>query len=348
MDNDASKDWEGPWPDRASAKPRDCPECPALCEQCSKVPFRGSELSVFSKPGRHSDTWYLGTFGDLRSRNCPFCQLVESVCWGVGHSWERLSKPDDSREVHVKWWEQYCGFGVTDLAPLGSFICFSDADEARLVRTKGALEGWINTDICKRWLSECEKRHRPECSPIPFNTEQLRQSDGKPLVMRLVDVEAMCIIDAPRSCRYLALSYVWGNPMDGRLVLNLNNRHALTKPHALRAHWDIIPKTISSAMKFVKDLGERYLWVDSLCLVQNDEKEVAECTRVMDKYYAMATLTIVPASGTDAYTGLPGVHPTPRKSTRLVREVLPGIRMTTMEDLDKVLRVSYYSRRGWT
>ena len=166
--------------------------------------------------------------------------------------------------------------------------------------------------------------------------------------MRLVDVEAMCIIDAPRSCRYLALSYVWGNPMDGRLVLNLNNRHALTKPHALRAHWDSIPKTISSAMKVVMDLGERYLWVDSLCLVQNDEKELSECTRVMDKYYAMAILTIVAASGMDAYAGLPGVHPTPRKSTRLVREVLPGIRMTTMEDVDMVLRVSYYSRRGWT
>ena len=247
----------------------------------------------------------------------------------------------------IEWVEEYRGFHVNDLSRLGSFICFCDADDASVVRTKGALEGWISIDICKRWLSQCETRHS-DCSPIPFSTEQSRQSDGKPFAMRLVDVEAMRIIDAPQSCRYLALSYVWGISKDDRLVLNLNNKQALAKPHALRARWHNIPKTMSSAMKLVKDLGERYLWVDSLCLVQDDEKELADCTGVMDQYYATAVLTIVAASGTEAYAGLPGVHPTPRKSTRPVKQVLPGIWMTSMEDLDMFLRGSYYSRRGWT
>ena len=345
------KDWGASSASQTLAKSRDGSECMKLCEQCSKVPFRYAQLCAL--PDSPPPKWSLGTFGDLRSRDCPFCQLVESVCWKVHVSWEQpTEKPDDSAEIIIEWLGSGNSFGVNHFGVnhthLGSYICFSDADEACLVRTKGALEGWIDTAICKRWLSECENRHRPECSPSPFNKNQLRQGDSTPLIMRLVDVEAMCIIDAPKSCRYLALSYVWGNPKDGRLVLNLDNKHLLAKPHALCAYWDIIPKTISSAMKLVKDLGERYLWVDSLCLVQDDEEEVEECTIVMDKYYAMAILTIVAASGTDAYAGLPGVHPTPRRSTKIVKQVLPGIWMTTMEDLDRFLQSSYYSGRGWT
>ncbi|KAM0796354.1 heterokaryon incompatibility protein-domain-containing protein [Usnea florida] len=340
------EDWGPPSASQAIAKSRDVSGCMKLCEQCSKVPFRYAQLCAL--PDDPPPFWSLGTFGDLRSRNCPFCQLVESVCWIGSGSWEQpTKKPNDSAEISIQWLRDKNSFRVNE-ALLGSFICFSEADDACLVRTKGALEGWIDTAICKRWLSECENRHRPECSPTPFNKDQLRQGDSIPLIMRLVDVEAMCIMDAPKSCRYLALSYVWGNSKDGRLVLNTDNKHVLAKPHALRAYWDIIPKTISSAMKLVKDLGERYLWVDSLCLTQDDEKELEVCTTAMDKYYSMAILTIVAASGTDAYAGLPGVHPTPRRSTKIVKQVLPAIWMTTMQDLDTFLDFSYYRGRGWT
>ena len=343
------KDWEPPSASQAIAKSRDGSECMKLCEQCSKIPFRYAQLRALPDYSPSSPpSWSLGTFGDLRSRNCPFCQLVQSVCWLVPWSWEQpTEKPNDSAEISIQWLRAKNSFRV-NRALLGSLICFSDADEACLVRTKGALGGWIDTAICKRWLSECESRHRPECSPSPFNKDKLRPGGSTPLIMRLVDVEAECIMDAPKSCRYLALSYVWGNPKDGRLVLNIDNKHVLAKPHALRAYWDIIPKTISSAMKLVKDLGERYLWVDSLCLIQDDEREVEECTTAMDKYYSMAILTIVAASGTDAYAGLPGVHPTPRRSTKIVKQVLPGIWMTTMEGLDRFLQSSYYRGRGWT
>ena len=346
MDNEAPRSYQDSRSSQAIQKLHGDIECPVLCEKCSKIPFHWSELSALSDLDKRS--WSLGTWGDLTSRNCPFCQLVESCCWKPGASWERLSKPDDSSEVRLGW-SQYCqSWTVRGLSPLGSHICFSENEDTHLVRAKGALEGWIDISLCKRWLSECEKQHCSECSPIPFNTELLRQNDAKSVVMRLVDVEAMCIVEAPQSCRYLALSYVWGNPKDGRLVLNLSNKHTLTKPHALRTHWHMIPTTISSAMKLVKDLGERYLWVDSLCLIQDDETELVECTRVMDKYYAMATLTIVAASGTDAHAGLPGIYPTRRKSPRLVKEILPRKWMTTMEHVDVFLRSSYYSSRGWT
>ena len=295
-----------------------------LCERCSKVPLNFDELNKTYSRGETPDKWYLGTLGDLRTRDCPLCQLVETMCWDRSGSWEKLAKPDSYREVHLRWESTQRGFFDERLFPIGSFICFCQADDARLVRTKGNLDDWIDVNDCKQWLSKCETRHQSECSPTPFNPELLQLSDNKPIVMRLVDVEAMCIVNPPQSCRYIALSYVWGDANDDRLVLNSKNQDKLTEPHQLRELWHRIPKTISSAITLVKDLGERYLWVDSLCLVQDDKLELAECTKVMDYYYAMATLTIVAASGTDPYAGLPGIHPTARKSTRPVKEILPG------------------------
>ena len=348
MNNEVFKGCEDFRPEQTIEKLDDSSQRPALCEKCSKVPFQWSELSDISSFDEHRNGWSPGNFGDLRPEECSFCHLVESLCWAAGSSWDKLSKPDSSREVRLLWDQNYNGFYVAQLSPIGSYICFCEADETSLVRAKRTFEAWIDINTCKLWLSDCETRHHPKCAPIGFDTRLLSQSDGRPMVMRVVDVETMCVTDASQSCRYLALSYIWGNANDGRLVLNSNNKDALTKPFGLRAHWHLIPTTISSSINLVKNLGERYLWVDSLCLVQDDETELAGCTRMMDNYYAMATVTIVAASGTDAYAGLPGIYPTERKGARPVREILPRKWMTVVEDVDRFLRRSYYSGRGWT
>ncbi|KAJ4294198.1 hypothetical protein N0V90_007888 [Kalmusia sp. IMI 367209] len=68
----------------------------------------------------------------------------------------------------------------------------------------------------------------------------------------------------------------------------------------------------------------------------------------MDRIYQEAIVTIIAASGTDAHSGLPGVIPTSRNTQRLVKEIVPGLHMTTIQDLDFWLRPSKYSQRGWT
>lgn len=45
--------------------------------------------------------------------------------------------------------------------------------------------------------------------------------------------------------------------------------------------FDLLPTTITDSMELVSKIGERYLWVDALCIVQDDEKEVAEQTSQM-------------------------------------------------------------------
>ncbi|CAH0019004.1 unnamed protein product, partial [Clonostachys rhizophaga] len=59
--------------------------------------------------------------------------------------------------------------------------------------------------------------------------------------------------------------------------------------------WDLIPKTIQDAITTTQLVGERYLWVDSLCLMQNDPKDLRHGTNVMDLMYEQPILCIVAA-----------------------------------------------------
>jgi Heterokaryon incompatibility protein (HET) len=76
----------------------------------------------------------------------------------------------------------------------------------------------------------------------------------------------------------------------------------------------ILPKTVQHAIELVKALGERFLWIDALCLIQNDTVAMWRGIEAMDLIYEKAALCIIAASGDNANAGLPGV----RKSTRLI------------------------------
>ena len=63
-------------------------------------------------------------------------------------------------------------------------------------------------------------------------------------------------------------------------------------------------KTISNSIEATGMIGARYLWVDSLCILQDDEEEKLAQIQKMDKIYTNSLLTIVAASGTHADAGL--------------------------------------------
>jgi hypothetical protein len=77
-----------------------------------------------------------------------------------------------------------------------------------------------------------------------------------------------------QSDTYVALSYVWGkkSKFEGQLRLTFDNLGKLQQDGALRKKRFAkdVPVTIKNAMGLVKLLGLRYLWVDRLCIVQDD------------------------------------------------------------------------------
>jgi hypothetical protein len=75
---------------------------------------------------------------------------------------------------------------------------------------------------------------------------------------------------------------------------------------------DMLPKTVSDVILVTKELGYRYLWVDELCIDQEDPIHCNAQIAIMDQIYQGADAVIAAACGDNKDYGLPGVSSTSR------------------------------------
>jgi hypothetical protein len=100
-------------------------------------------------------------------------------------------------------------------------------------------------------------------------------------------------------------------------------------------------------MKLTKDLGERYLWVDANCIIQDNLRIKRQCIEDMDLIYTRAVLTIIAASGTGADDPLPGIT-SERHSKQFFNGVSRSFGLSAHFDYKDHLNGSVYSQRAWT
>jgi hypothetical protein len=160
----------------------------------------------------------------------------------------------------------------------------------------------------------------------------------------VIDVDEHCLTKLPPKGRYFALSYVWGGVDQPQT--KLENVKKLCTPGGLDRIGGTIPKTITDAMSLVRLLGERYLWVDALCIVQDDNASKRSMIDSMHIVYQNAFLTLIAATGTDANAGLPGVS-SHRKAEQHVASLSDGLKFIfPMHYL--AINSSTWASRAWT
>ena len=68
-----------------------------------------------------------------------------------------------------------------------------------------------------------------------------------------------------------------------------------------------IPRTILDAMTLTKAMDLRVLWIDRLCIIQDDSYHFRDQIQQMAAIFANSYFTIIAADGPDANYGLRGV-----------------------------------------
>ncbi|KAK4501877.1 hypothetical protein PRZ48_007686 [Zasmidium cellare] len=205
--------------------------------------------------------------------------------------------------------------------------------------TRFVLENEIDLSLCRRWLMDCEGTHATACREV------LHFSSDLPPDFRVVDVQDECIVSPPAGCRYVALSYVWGQIET--LCLTQEDLEWFECPGVLDKHALANAKTILDAMSIVSKMGERYLWVDRLCIIQDSPTKAAQL-RAMDVIYGAALLTLVAADGPDANAGLRGITPGSRSLPQHTEVINDDLALTVSCPAPTDLRLSAWSSRGWT
>jgi hypothetical protein len=154
-----------------------------------------------------------------------------------------------------------------------------------------------NLSLCRKWLGLCDDYHTGslgECIGEKTSRRFLRER------LRLIDVDKMRIIRGlTGGTRYVALSYVWGGdkmqremPRSLKAAVRTDNDGVETIELP-----ELLPLTIRDSIEVTRSIGYHYLWVDSLCIVQDDEADRDSQLKMMDEIYSNASLTIAAGSG---------------------------------------------------
>lgn len=126
--------------------------------------------------------------------------------------------------------------------------------------------------FAKQCFSECE--NQAECHTFT------RRANGGPLGLIEVgsDNEKLKLVENFRQTpKYAALSYCWGGDQDYKTTsTNIGS-------YRQRLHLPPTAKTIHDTILVTRKLGLEYLWVDALCIVQDEWGDmVTELARMPD------------------------------------------------------------------
>lgn len=228
----------------------------------------------------------------------------------------------------------------------------------RQFRSGRKLKPDADTSQIVGWWNKCSKKHltcvKEQGGYMP-NDPECKMEDR--FVLRLIDVQENHVVVAPSDCKYVALSYVWGNAQVYRASkhnfsnweeFSASERWPVSQDQCMELDVNKMPKTIQDALRITSLLGERYLWVDAVCIVQDDGHELAASIRNMHHVYREAALTIIAAGGADANASLPGLDSGTRDASQFADDILGLTVMLPRPSLVESLQSSVWGSRGWT
>jgi hypothetical protein len=151
--------------------------------------------------------------------------------------------------------------------------------------------------LLRGWLQRCDESHQCRFSvKVAMPSRLLDVGPPKTDTLRL------CCSKNNKTSKYVALSHCWG------MLTEAETPKFCTTDYNIKARqngFDVseLPKTFRDAVRVAQNLDIRYLWIDSLCIIQgNQEDWKLEAERMQD-VYAGAYCTIAATSAVDSHAG---------------------------------------------
>ncbi|KAI4909280.1 hypothetical protein J4E90_007977 [Alternaria incomplexa] len=168
------------------------------------------------------------------------------------------------------------------------------------------INRWMDT--CMHDHQDCSKAWHDQRSKLSFLPTRLLDVDtGDDDIIRLVDTKTTKV-KGP----YCTLSHAWGpreKPFITTTVWNMA-KHLITG-----ISLDELPRNFQHAIHVTRFLKVRYIWIDSLAIVQEPFGDFAKEADLMHRVYRYSHCNIVAADSKDAHGGL--------FKTRNPHEILP-------------------------
>ncbi|KAH8885610.1 HET-domain-containing protein [Thozetella sp. PMI_491] len=151
-------------------------------------------------------------------------------------------------------------------------------------------------DYISKWVDHCRKSHR-ECSRSRSTWLPTRLVDVGELNSDSVRIVATKDESQLKTCPYLTLSHCWGKKEF--LVMDQGTKHNFETGVPIAT----LAPNFQDAIHATRRLGYRYIWIDSLCIIQGSAEDWAREAPLMNLVYKNSALTLAATASSDAYGG---------------------------------------------
>lgn len=156
-----------------------------------------------------------------------------------------------------------------------------------------------NFELIQKWLTDCTEGH-----DLCQRRHQYISSPPKRLIyigdhcddtIRLIDTAS--ILQNGNIPAYTSLSHCWGH-----------SNHLTTTKESLNTRklnilWDTLSLTFQDAVVVTREIQIQYIWIDSLCIIQDDLQDWVDEAANMASVYEGATLVLAATSAANGDTG---------------------------------------------
>ncbi|CAG7554650.1 unnamed protein product [Fusarium equiseti] len=317
----------------------------AECDMCSQI------VEFLTGSFSRSDFIELGIVGDLLAQTCPHAEWLRHLKYNYG-----TVPYYETRDLLLNKWKNQRGASLGVCYLTKNTQCSSTTRPFELVYrpeipqhpgTAIVLDrNWVGLNLIKDWPDRCMKAHSDRCNKTLGNLAPFKPQ-------YLIDVTRYCIVSSTEAFpRFVALSYTWGQTRSFRTTMS--KKEQLEKPGSLNLPRiaSQVPNTIRDAIELTRLLGENWLWVDSLCIVQDDPVALGHELKQMHRIYASSFLTIIAKDGHNADYGLRGLYGissarcTKQSIVRLARDERLSFMETNWPNSSST--IYDYTQRMWT
>lgn len=193
--------------------------------------------------------------------------------WNVDRPWTKWANKTSTNKASGENWMYECVASEQDPA--------SNLNTTRPINIDPADDESFK--LMRSWLAECRYSHHA-CQHFttqfrPFRLLEISGASGSPQV-RLCEVADGPLVD------YTTLSYCWGGPQPAQTTTaNIEERKEVINLESL-------PRTIRHAILVTQRLRIPYIWIDSLCILQDSPADKIHQIASMPRIFQNSTLTI--------------------------------------------------------
>ncbi|KAK1977645.1 heterokaryon incompatibility protein-domain-containing protein [Colletotrichum cereale] len=309
-----------------------------LCTRCAQLNFSNPALS------------FMEVYGELQKKqtSCQLCELL----W---RSWSQAAEdiqPDAVTSFEIN--QSNITMNGSQSMPVLSLL--RDAETSHVfsgfqIGFPQLLESGTNShfQILHLWLRNCDSYHQ-DCRLTRESSLPTRLIDVGPTgspVLRLVETAG----GIPGDTRYIALSHRWGDSKKHRPFctrLKDNNGHDIESFKRSIPFQDV-PQTFKDAFEATRRLGIRYLWIDSVCIVQGEGGDFSSEAKRMEDVFSSAYCVLAASRASNQRDGF--LRNREREQRRFI--TIPQKHSTSiyvcemMDDFGRHVLDGDLNRRGW-